>query len=342
MSPNAPSAASHIERQNDWPELPLDGWRDTYATLQLWTQIVGKTRLAFAPMQNHWWQVTFLPTPRGLVVPAMPTTRAESAAPTPTPGAAHGSAHPRTFDVEFDFIAHELVVRTSDGAVGTLPLVPRSVADFYAAYLALLAELGIAPRFLARPNEVAEAVPFAEDRAHAAYDPDASQRFWRIVTQSARVLSEFRSRFLGKVSPVHFWWGGFDLACTRFSGRPAPPHPGGFPNLPDWVTREAYSHECISAGWWPGSVGGPVAEPAYYAYAYPEPVGCPEATIRPAEASYHLDLREWVLPYEAVRRAKDPDAMLLEFLESTYGVAADLGKWDREALERPARAEAKR
>jgi hypothetical protein len=316
VSPSAPSSPATTA----WPELPLDGWRDTYATLHLWSQIVGKTRLAFAPMQNHWWQVTLLPTPRGLAAPAMPT--------------APGST--RTFDVELDFIAHELVVRTSDGAVGTLPLVPRSVADFYAAYLALLRELDIAPRFLARPNEVAEAVPFAEDHAHAAYDPDAAQRCWRVVAQSARVFSEFRSRFLGKVSPVHFWWGAFDLACTRFSGRPAPPHPGGFPNLPDWITREAYSHECISAGWWPGSVGGPVAEPAYYAYAYPEPVGCPEATVRPAEASYHLGLHEWVLPYEAVRRASDPDAMLLEFLESTYGVAADLGKWDRASLERPA------
>jgi len=298
-----------------WPALPLDGWQDTYATLQLWTQIVGKTRLAFAPMQNHWWQVTLLPTARGLVAPSMPVNG-------------------RTLDVEFDFLDHHLVARTSDGAVRRLQLVPRSVADFYAAYLAMLGELGIELKYRPKPTEVVEAIPFPEDRKHASYDPDAAQRCWRIVAQSARVMQGFRSDFLGKCSPVHFWWGGFDLACTRFSGRTAPPHPGGFPNLADWVTREAYSHECISAGWWPGSVGGPVAEPAYYAYAYPEPVGCPEATIRPAAAGYHPDLREWVLPYDAVRRAADPDATLMEFLQSTYDAAATLGAWDRKALER--------
>jgi hypothetical protein len=278
-------------------------------------QIVGKTRLAFAPMQNHWWQVAFLPTARGLIAPAMP--------------AAGG-----TFDVEFDFIEHRLVVRTSEGATRELRLVPRSVAEFYAEYVAVLAGLGIEPAFWPRPNEVAEAIPFAEDRRHASYDADAAHRCWRIVLQSARVLQEFRSRFIGKCSPVHFWWGGFDLACTRFSGRPAPAHPGGFPNLPDRVTREAYSHECISAGWWPGSPGGPVAEPAFYAYAYPEPAGCPDATIRPDAAGYHPDLHEWILPYEAVRRAADPDAMILAFLHSTYEAAAGLGAWDRSALER--------
>jgi len=298
-----------------WPALPLDAWQETYATLHMWTQIVGKTRLALAPMENHWWQVTLLPTARGLVAPAMP-------------------AGARTLDVEFDFIDHRLVARTSDGARRELLLGPMPVAEFYRRYRALLDELGIAARFLARPNEVVESIPFAEDTKHASYDPDAAQRCWRVVASSARVMHEFRSRFVGKCSPVHFWWGGFDLACTRFSGRSAPPHPGGFPNLPDSITREAYSHECISAGWWPGSIGGPVAEPAYYAYAYPEPIGCPAAAIRPRAASYHLDLREWILPYEAVRNARDPDAMLLEFLQSTYEVAAGLGGWESRALER--------
>ena len=320
------SATTPAVTTASWPELPLAEWADTYATLHRWTQIVGKTRLAFAHMQNHWWQVVLLPSARGLHAPAMPMDGRT---------AAGGS---RTLDLEFDFIAHELVAKTSDGLVRSIPLAPQSVSQFYADYRGLLEQIGAAPRFLARPNEVVDATPFAEDHSHASYDPDAAQRCWRIMSQSARVMSEFRSRFLGKCSPVHFWWGGFDLACTRFSGRMAPPHPGGFPNLPDWITREAYSHECISAGWWPGSVGGPVAEPAYYVYAYPEPAGCPDAPIRPAEASYHLDLREWVLPYEAVRRAKDPDAMLLEFLQSTYEVAATLGHWDRAALEHPGSA----
>jgi len=302
-----------------WPALPLEAWQDTYATLHMWTQIVGKTRLALAPVENHWWHVVLLPTARGLVAPAMPT------------GA-------RTFDVEFDFIDHRLVARTSDGARRELQLGPMPVAEFYRRYRALLDELGIVARFVARPNEVAEAIPFAEDTKHASYDPDAAQRCWRIIAQGARVLRTFRSRFVGKCSPAHFWWGAFDLSCTRFSGRPAPPHPGGFPNLPDRITREAYSHECISAGWWPGNPGGPVREPAFYAYAYPEPVGCPAASIRPRAASYHPDLREWVLPYEAVRMATDPDAMLLEFLQSTYDVAADLGGWDRSALERTGEA----
>jgi hypothetical protein len=300
-----------------WPELRLDGWRDTYATLHLWAQIVGKTALSFAPMQNHWWQVALHPTARGLIAPAMP--------------AAGGM-----FDVEFDFVDHRLIVRTSAGAERNFPLEPRSVAAFYAEYRGTLADLGIVPHFRAQPSEMVEAIPFADDHAHAAYDADAAQRCWRILTESARVLREFRSRFVGKSSPVHFWWGGFDLACTRFSGRPAPPHPGGFPNLPDWVTREAYSHECISAGWWPGTVGGPVAEPAFYAYAYPEPKGCPAAVIRPSAAAYRTELGEWILPYEAVRGAAHPDAMLLEFLQSTYEAAAALGAWDRGGLERGA------
>jgi len=300
-----------------WPALPLDGWQDTYATLHLWTQVVGKTAVRLLPLQNHWWQVAFPVTARGL-----------ESAPMPWGGG-------RTLGVAFDFIDHRLVLSTSEGQTRTLALEPRSVADFHARYLGLLRELGIEVVIGSRPNEMAEATPFAEDTLHQAYDPDAARRCWEILVQVDRVLRAFRARFLGKSSPSHFWWGGFDLACTRFSGRPAPPHPGGIPNLPDAVTRESYSHECISAGWWPGNVGGPLQEPAFYAYAYPEPAGCPEAAIRPEEASYHLGLHEWVLPYEAVRRAADPDAKLLEFLQSTYEAAADLGGWERKALERP-------
>jgi hypothetical protein len=213
-----------------------------------------------------------------------------------------------------------------------LRLRPQSVADFYGEYREMLRALDVDVRIRPVPAEMETVVPFPEDRTHAAYDADAAQRCWRALTQADRVMRAFRGRFLGKCSPVHFWWGGFDLSCTRFNGKVAPPHPGGIPNLPDWITREAYSHECISAGWWPG-MAGVLDEPAFYAYAYPEPPGCPEAAIRPAEASYHPGLRDWILPYEAVRSAPDPDAMLLEFLESTYDVAAGLGKWDRPALE---------
>jgi uncharacterized protein DUF5996 len=298
-----------------WPPLPLDGWEDTRATLHLWTQIVGKTRLALAPMQNHWWQVASYVTTRGLGTSPMP----------------YGD---RTVELEFDFIDHLLVARTSDGVVRTLPLAPQSVAEFYEQFLGMLRSLGVEVRIRPVPSEIATAIPFPEDREHASYDAGAAHRCWGALVQIDRVLKEFRGRFLGKCSPVHFWWGGFDLSCTRFSGRPAPPHPGGFPNLPDWVTREAYSHECISVGWWPGGGFAPIVEPAFYAYAYPEPPGCPEATISPAAAGYNLDLREWILPYEAVRSAPDPDAALLEFAQSTYAAAAELGGWDRAALER--------
>ena len=296
-----------------WPRLPLQEWQPTYATLQLWTQIVGKTRLRLSPMQNHWWHCTLYVTSRGLGTSPMP----------------FGD---RTFEVEFDFLDHHLVVRTSDGETRTLPLVPRTVADFYGEYLALLRSLGFEVRIHARPNEIPDAIPFAEDRVHASYDADAAQRCWRVLVHADRVLKDFRGRFVGKCSPVHFWWGAFDLACTRFSGRRAPPHPGGVPNLPDNVTREAYSHECISAGWWPG--GGPIPEPAFYAYAYPEPPGCPEAGVRPSAARYDVTMHEWILPYDAVRDAPDPDAALMEFLQSTYEAAAGLGAWDRAALER--------
>jgi hypothetical protein len=298
-----------------WPSLTLAEWEDTCNTLQLWTQIVGKTRLALAPMQNHWWQVVLYLTARGFGTSPIP----------------HGE---QTFEVDFDFLDHRLLVRTSDGRAETLPLEPRTVADFYRLYMETLHALGIAAKFSPLPNEVATAVRFEEDRVHKAYDPAAVTRCWRVLAQADRLLKEFRGRFIGKCSPVHFWWGGFDLACTRFSGRTAPPHPGGFPNLPDWVTREAYSHECISAGFWPGNGGGPVRDAAFYAYAYPEPAGCPDAKIRPKEASYHTALREWILPYEAVRRAPSPDALVRDFLQSTYEAAAGLGGWDRRALER--------
>jgi hypothetical protein len=305
--------------QQLWPALPFGEWRDTHATLHRWVQIVGKTRLGLAPMQNHWWQVTLYLTARGLGTSPMPV------------GA-------RALEIEFDFIDHLLAVRTSDGEVRTMPLVARPVADFYRDYLATLDELGIAPRIWPVPVEIADTLRFDEDREHASYDPDAAHRCWQALSETDRVLKEFRAAFLGKCSPSHFWWGGFDLACTRFNGRRAPMHPGGIPNIPDYITREAYSHECISAGWWPGSVGG-LEEPAFYAYAYPEPAGCPTAVIAPEAAYYHEGMHIWILPHDVVRTAADPDATLLEFLHSTYATAADLGQWDRAILERPTIAE---
>ena len=296
-----------------WPSLPLAAWQDTYATFHMWAQIVGKTRLALSPMVNHWWNVTFYLTPRGLTTSAMP----------------HGE---RTFSVDFDFVDHALVVRTSDGAVDGLPLVPQSVADFYQEYRTLLRGLGLEVRIWPHPVEVERAVPFTEDREHASYDPKYAHRFWRVLAQTDRVMQSFRGRFLGKCSPVHFFWGGCDLAVTRFSGRRAPKHPGGIPNVGDWVTQEAYSHEVSSCGFWAG--GGPVAEPAFYAYAYPEPAGFAEAGVQPREAYYHQEMREFLLPYDAVRTAERPDEVLLSFLQSTYEAAADLGAWDRSALER--------
>ena len=299
-----------------WPALPLAEWRDTYATLHMWTQIVGKTRLALAPMENHWWQVPLYVTPRGLSTSAMPSGN-------------------RTLAVEFDFIDHVLSVESSDGATSTLPLIPRSVADFYTAYMTALRSLGFAPTIRPVPVEVETAIPFAEDRQHASYDADAAHRCWQILVQADRVLKRFRGRFLGKASPVHFFWGSFDLAATRFSGRRAPPHSGGAPNCPDYVMVEAYSHECNSAGFWPG--GGAIAEPAFYAYAYPEPAGYRERAVRPDGARYSAEAREFILPYDALRRAGDPDDALLQFLQSTYEAAADLARWDRPALERPPR-----
>ncbi|HXU43957.1 MAG TPA: DUF5996 family protein [Thermoanaerobaculia bacterium] len=301
--------------KDTWPRLPLDGWRETYKALHMRAQMVGKTRLALAPMQNHWWQVVLYVTPRGLSTSTMHHDRG-------------------ALEIELDFLDHRLAIRTSDGEERRLPLQAESVADFYEAYRAALRDLRIEARIWPVPVELEEAVPFLEQRDLAPYDGDAAQRCWRVLSRADRVFQRFRGRFLGKCSPVHFWWGSFDLACTRFSGEPAPRHPGGIPHLGDAVTREAYSHACISAGWWPGTPGM-FDEPAFYAYAYPEPPGCPEAEVRPSAARYDPGLKEWILPYEAVRTAEDPDGAVMEFLESTYGAAATLGGWNRAALERP-------
>jgi hypothetical protein len=297
-----------------WPPLPLDAWRDTYATLHLWLQIAGKVRLARTPPVNHSWHTTLYVTPRGLTTSPIP----------------HGHA---TFEISFDFIAHELTIASSDGRAGGFPLAPQSVAQFYRGLMDELRRLSLGVRIYATPNEIPDAIPFAEDETHTSYDRDAAARFWRIVAQSDRVLKEFRGGFIGKCSPVHFFWGAPDLAVTRFSGRPAPEHPGGVPGLPDRVVREAYSHEVSSLGFWPG--GGPIDFAAFYSYAYPEPAGYAEAAVAPAGAFYSKDLREFILPYDAVRTAPSPDEALLAFARTTYEAAADLGKWDRSKLERP-------
>ena len=299
-----------------WPALPLAAWQPTYSTLHMWLQIVGKTRLALAPMQNHWWQVTLYATPRGLTTSAMPCGE-------------------RAVSVDFDFLAHELAIRSSDGRARVLPLGHRTVQDFHAAFMQALRDMGIDVKLMARPVEIERAIPFAEDREHGTYDAEAVHRWWRILVHCKRVLDRFASSFVGKASPVHFFWGSFDLAYTRFSGRRAPRHPGGAPNCPDYVMVEAYSHECSSFGFWPGS--GPLQEPAFYAYAYPEPAGFAARKIAPDAAAYNHDLREFILPYEAVRRAERPDEMLLEFLQSAYVAAAETAHWDRAGLERASR-----
>jgi hypothetical protein len=303
-------SAAHEER---WPRLSLDSWRDTYATLHMWSQIVGKTRRVLAPPENHWWQVALYVTPRGLTTSAMPSGG-------------------RTMSAEFDFLDHALVLRTSDGSTRSIALAPRTVADFYREYVETLRALEIDARIHAAPNEVEIAIPFAEDTTHASYDAESAKRFWRILVQADRVLKRFRGRFIGKTSPVHFFWGGFDLATTRFSGRTAPTHPGGAPNTPPYVMVEAYSHECSSVGFWPGS--GTVTEASFYAYAYPEPDGFKESPVAPSAAYYDDTFREFLLPYEAVRTATDPDDALLQFAQSTYEAAAVNAKWDRRALER--------
>ena len=298
-----------------WPSLSLAEWAPTYATLHRWTQIVGKTRLKHAPMLNHFWHVTLYLSARGMTTSPIPYAD-------------------RSFELEFDFIDHQLVARVSDGETRSIPLEPRSVAEFYDRYVEMMHTIGIEPKIWPVPSELADTLRFSDDRVHHEYDADAAHRCWQALVQVNRLLGEFRGGFLGKSSPVHFWWGAFDIACTRFSGRRAPVHPGGVPNLPDWVTRESYSHECISAGWWPGTVGGPVAEPAFYAYSYPEPPGCALASIAPTGAYWDAQMHEWFLPYEVVRSAANPDETVMTFLQSTYSAAADLGRWDRQALER--------
>jgi hypothetical protein len=302
------------ERTNPeaWPDLPLDAWRDTSTTLQLWTQVVGKIRLAQTPWLNHSWHVTLYVTARGLTTSPIP----------------HGT---RVFQIDFDFLEHVLRIDASDGAQRSIPLQPQPVATFYEAVMSALGGIGLPVTIDEMPNEMPEAIRFSDDNTHASYDRDYAERFWRVLVQADRVFKQFRTGFLGKCSPVHFFWGSFDLAVTRFSGRKAPRHPGGVPNLPDDVAREAYSHEVSSAGFWPG--GPALSYPAFYSYAYPPPPGYATATVGPKAAFFSPDLQEFILPYDAVRTAEDPDAALLEFLQSTYEAAANNGQWDRTTLE---------
>jgi hypothetical protein len=298
----------------DWPELPYAAWRDSYETLHLWTQIVGKIRLERTPWLNHSWHVTLYVTPRGLTT-----------SPIPDGG--------RSFQIDFDFIEHALRIEVSDGAQRQFSLGGQSVASFHAAIMAALAELGIDVAIDETPSELPDPIRFSQDNQHAAYDPDAVRRFLQVLVNADRVFKQFRTSFLGKASPVHFFWGSFDLAVTRFSGRRAPLHPGGVPHLPDAVTCEAYSHEESSAGFWPG--GGVIDYPAFYSYAYPAPDGFSSAPVQPDAAFFSKDLGEFILPYDAVRTAAQPDQALLEFLQSTYEAAANAAKWDRDALECP-------
>src|SRR2546426_2267551 len=299
-------------KQAAWPELPLSAWKDTYATLHLWTQIVGKIRLAQTPWLNHSWHVVLYVTPRGLTTSPIPDGT-------------------RTFQIELDFLDHALRISTSDGAQRQFSLAGHSVASFYAAIMAELAQLAIHVAINEMPNELPEPIRFSQDHQHASYDPDAVRRFLQILLNVDRVFKQFRTAFLGKASPVHFFWGSFDLAVTRFSGRRAPRHPGGVPNLPDAVASEAYSHEVSSAGFWPGS--GAIDYPAFYSYAYPEPPGFRATKVQPEAAFFSEALGEFILPYDAVRTAADPDTALLDFLQSTYEAAATSAKWDRDALE---------
>ena len=300
------------ERTDAWPDLPLAAWQDTFATLHLWTQIVGKIRLVKSPWLNHSWHTTLYVTSRGLTTSPIPDGK-------------------RTFELEFDFTAHRLELRSSDGRREEVPLRPQSVASFHSLVMEALRRLDIDVRISRKPSELVDPIPFAEDETHRSYDSEYVDRFWQALVQADRVFKTFRTRFIGKASPVHFFWGAGDLAVTRFSGRRAPEHPGGIPNLPDWVTREAYSHEVSSCGFWPG--GGAIDYPAFYSYAYPPPAGFAEARGEPEGAFYSKDYGEFVLPYERVARAATPDETLLEFLQSTYEAAATLGAWDRAALE---------
>ncbi|MCQ8192798.1 DUF5996 family protein [Streptomyces rugosispiralis] len=304
-------AKQRTQQAGAWPRLRLEDWAETRDTLHMWTQIVGKIRLDHAPPANQWWQVTLYVTPRGLSTSTVPYRTG-------------------AFDIEFDFIEHRLGIRVSDGSRRELRLESKPVSQFYSEVMGVLGDLGIQTRMYPRPNEVPVAIPFPEDHRHAAYDPYATRLFWGQLLSAHRVFGEFRSHFVGKASPVHFFWGAMDLCVTRFSGRTAPPHPpGGVPNLPDRVTQEAYSVELSSCGFWPG--GG--AEGGFYSYAYPEPTGFADQPVQPETASYRREVGEFVLPYEAVATAPDPDRTLSEFLHSTYGAAAELADWDRAVLE---------
>lgn len=297
----------------DWPDLPFKDWKETAGTLHMWTQVVGKIRLARTPWTNHSWHVPLYITARGLGTSVIPYAG-------------------RAFEINFDLLNHQLVIEVTDGRQQSIALEPRPVADFYRNVLEALAALGLDTRIHTTPSEVADGIPFEKDTEHQHYDPEFATRFWRALVQIDRVFKEFRSRFIGKCSPVHFFWGSFDLAVTRFSGREAPPHPGGIPNLPDWVAREAYSHAVSSAGFWPG--GGGIDHACFYSYAYPEPAGFSTTRVAPTGASYSSKLGEFILSYDAVQKAASPDDTLLEFLQSTYEAAADHGHWDRAALER--------
>ncbi|MEM8808077.1 MAG: DUF5996 family protein [Cyanobacteria bacterium P01_G01_bin.38] len=295
---------------NPWPDLALDAWQETYTTLHMWTQIVGKIRLVQTPWINHSWHVPLYLTARGLTTATLPYDH-------------------RIFQIDFDFIDHQLRIATSEGQTQTLELRPRSVADFYQALMDALTALDISIKINTLPNEVTDPIPFEQDETHHAYDADYANRFWRVLLQSERVFRKFRSHFSGKVSPVHFFWGSFDLAVTRFSGQSAPDHPGGVPNLPDAVAKEAYCQEVSSAGFWPGAGLG---YPAYYSYAYPTPDKFKEAPVQPEAAFFNEALGEFILPYEAVREAEEPDQCLLAFLQSTYEAAANLANWEQMAL----------
>jgi len=297
-----------IDDRRFWPELPLADWQPTYATLHMWTQVVGKVRLALSPLVNHWWEVPLYVSPRGLTTSPIPYAQG-------------------IFEVEFDFVDHVLVTRLNDGRTKTMPLVPRSVADFYREFMSGLESLGIQVKIWSMPVEVPNPIPFEQDTQHASYDRELVSRFWNILVVTDTLFKEFRSRFIGKNSPVHFFWGSFDFAVTRFSGRRAPPREGADP-----ITREAYSHEVISAGWWPG--GGAVPGAAFYCYAAPEPPGFAGSKIGPAPAFYHAELKEFLLMYDDVRNSPAPRTSVLEFLQSTYDAGANLGKWNRAELER--------
>jgi hypothetical protein len=296
-----------------WPDLPLAAWSETCDTLHLWTQIVGKVRIALTPLINHWWNATFLVTARGLAAPAMPYAG-------------------RTFDIIFDFVNHQLVIETSDGGVESITLKAKAVADFYNEFMQCLKRLGIDIHIWTMPSEIENAIPFDRDSTHAQYDPVYAQKFWLALLQANRVMNEFRARFIGKASPVHFFWGSFDLAVTRFSGRSAPPPKGTAPHVASRVIAESYSHEVSSCGFWPGNGG--YGRAAFFVYAYPEPAGYGDTRPATADAFYDKGLGQFILPYDAVCQSGDPDRLLLGFLQETYVAAAELAKWDRKTLER--------